>query len=112
MLYEADNLQRDGLLEVCLREILRNFMDAGNAPAIEATGERFDNDTTCVKAWGYRRLVRKLGYAQCLGVGVSRAFFILNNAIRNTKFPTTELVFGCEDRGVNPVLFEQMSKTQ
>lgn len=91
-----------------LRVILSNFQDAGNIPALVATGEKLKTPLSLhMRAWGYKRYCRKLGYDNCLEMWPEdeRPFAILFQAIIEIGYPVTHLELGCEARGVPPMAF-------
>ncbi|KAK5120849.1 hypothetical protein LTR85_005916 [Meristemomyces frigidus] len=74
-------------------EILFNFIGAGNCPAIVMGVYGTDRPR---KPWDLRRLIRKLGYRDCLTYRQTdeRPFENLWCAILDTKYPVTQLGLG------------------
>lgn len=100
---QSEFRRRNGDLQF-LKDILTNFNDAGNTPALVATGEPFSSSNKIngfhENAWGYARFRRELGRSDCMLVESDRAFNILDDAIRETNHPITSLELGCEDFGI------------
>lgn len=93
-----------------LSEILANFRDLGQHPAIIAGGSDFVSERYQKDAWGYNRMMRRLCWptVPCMDVDMEdhTLFTLLYQAIRQARYPVRYLELGCAAYGVPISLFE------